>query len=45
MEQTFEEKNIGRAVWDYKGGFGIIKGGKPDETMIRILTGKESSSK
>ena len=45
MEQTFEEKGIGRAVWDYKGGFGIIKGGKPDETMIRILTGKENSSK
>ena len=45
MEQTFEEKSIGRAVWDYKGGFGIIKGGKPDETMIRILTGKENSSK
>lgn len=40
MEQTFEEKGIGRAVWDYRGGFGIIKNGFPDDTMINILTGK-----
>lgn len=45
MDKVFEAKGIARAVWDYKGGFGIIKGGKPDETMIRILTGKEKSSK
>ncbi len=41
MDELFEEKGIARTVWDYKGGFGIIKNGRPDETMIRILTGKE----
>lgn len=38
MDDVFEEKGIGRAVWDYKGGFGIIKKGKPDEIMINCLT-------
>ncbi len=41
VDELFEEKGIARTVWDYKGGFGIIKKGRPDETMIRILTGKE----
>lgn len=41
MDKTFEEKGIARAVWDYKGGFGIVKNGHPDEPMIRRLTGKE----
>ncbi|MGN0068622.1 MAG: glycoside hydrolase family 5 protein [Prevotella sp.] len=40
MDKVLEQKGIARAVWDYKGGFGIIKHGEPDWKMIHLLTGK-----
>lgn len=40
INEVFEAKGIARAVWDYKGGFGIIKQGVPDREMIDALMGK-----
>ena len=37
----FGKYGIARANWDYKGGFGIIVGGKVQKRLIKILTGKE----
>ena len=35
-----EKYDIGYATWDYKGGFGIIRDGKPVDAIINALTGK-----
>ncbi len=32
--------DIGYATWDYKGGFGIIRDGKPVDAIIEALTAK-----
>lgn len=39
INEVFTSKGIARAVWDYKGGFGIIKQGRPDRDMIDALMG------
>lgn len=45
INEVFSEKGIARAVWDYKGGFGIIKQGQPDREMIDALMGKAQAEK
>jgi endoglucanase len=41
MVSALNEKGIGWATWDYKGGFGLRKrDGKKDQELIRILVGK-----
>lgn len=42
INEVFEEMGIARAVWDYKGSFGILKQGQPDRPMLDALMGKES---
>jgi hypothetical protein len=45
MVSVLNEKGIGWATWDYKGGFGLRKrDGKPDQELIDILTGEEDFS-
>ena len=41
VREIFEENNIAWANWDYKGAFSIfnIQSGKPDEILIKVLTG------
>ena len=40
MRYSMEKNNVSWAIWDYKGGFGIIKRDTehPDAELIRILT-------
>lgn len=45
INEVFTSKGIARAVWDYKGGFGIIKQGLPDREMIDALMGVEDNDK
>lgn len=45
INEVFTSKGIARAVWDYKGGFGIIKQGLPDREMIDALMGMEDNDK
>ena len=42
MRYSLEKNNIAWAIWDYKGGFGIILGdtSHTDSELIRILTGE-----
>ena len=40
INEVFEEMDIARAVWDYKGQFGIIKQGQPDTEMLDALMGR-----
>ena len=40
INEVFDELGIARAVWDYKGSFGILKGGQPDRPMLDALMGK-----
>ncbi len=41
MRSILEEKGIGWATWDYKGGFGLIDSeGKPVQELIQILLRK-----
>ncbi len=41
MVSVLNEKGIGWATWDYKGGFGLRKrDGKPNQELINILTGR-----
>jgi len=41
MVSVMNEKGIGWATWDYKGGFGLRKqDGKPDEELVSILVPK-----
>jgi endoglucanase len=41
MRSIFEEKGIGWATWDYKGGFGLYdREGKPITELIQILLPK-----
>lgn len=40
MVSLLEENHIAWANWDYKGGFGIVHQGGPDNELIAILTGK-----
>lgn len=44
MNRLFERHGIARAVWDYKGGFGIISNGKIQWPMIEAITGKRGSA-
>lgn len=37
INEVFTSKGIARAVWDYKGIFGIIKQGVPDRDMLNAL--------
>ena len=37
MRRTLEDYGIGWATWDYKGGFGVVKGGAPVRPVIRAL--------
>ncbi len=34
---VFEENGIGWATWDYKGGFGLFKDGRPVTSLIKAL--------
>ena len=45
INEVFEELGIARAVWDYKGIFGILKGGKPDRPMLEALMGAPCTEK
>ena len=45
INEVFTSKGIARAVWDYKGGFGIIKQGVPDRDMIDALMGVGQTDK
>lgn len=46
MVSVLNEKGIGWATWDYKGGFGLRKrDGKPDEELVGILVGKEPATR
>lgn len=40
MRYSMEKNNVSWAIWDYKGGFGIVKGDTehPDDELIRVLT-------
>ncbi len=38
MRSILEDNGIGWATWDYKGGFGLVREGRPDEELIRVLT-------
>lgn len=40
INEVFEEMGIARAVWDYKGDFGILKREWPDRPMLDALMGK-----
>jgi endoglucanase len=41
MVSVLNEKGIGWATWDYKGGFGLRRGdGKPDQELVGILVPK-----
>ncbi len=44
INEVFEQKGIARAVWEYKGEFGIIKKGVPDREMINALMGTKSKT-
>ena len=37
MRAVLEANNIGWATWDFKGGFGLMKGGAPVTPVIRAL--------
>ncbi|MDR2040125.1 MAG: glycoside hydrolase family 5 protein [Bacteroidales bacterium] len=39
MSTLFKRYGIARAVWDYKGGFGIVEKGSPQWPVIEALTG------
>jgi len=41
MTTLFERHGIARANWDYKGGFGILRGTEPQTEMINAIVGKE----
>jgi len=41
MTTLFERHGIARANWDYKGGFGILRGTEPQTEMINAILGKE----
>jgi endoglucanase len=41
LHTLFERHGIARANWDYKGGFGIVRDGKPQTEMINAILGKE----
>ena len=45
INEVFTSKGIACAVWDYKGGFGIIKQGEPDREMIDALMGKNQTDR
>ena len=40
INEVFEEMGIARAVWDYKGDFGILKREWPDRSMLDALMGR-----
>ncbi len=40
INEVFDEMGIARAVWDYKGDFGILKQEWPDRPMLDALMGK-----
>lgn len=40
INEVFDEMGIARAVWDYKGDFGILKREWPDRPMLDALMGK-----
>lgn len=40
INEVFEEMGIARAVWDYKGDFGILKREWPDRPMLDALMGR-----
>jgi endoglucanase len=37
VKEVLEANGIAWSTWDYKGGFGIIRGGEKDERLINIL--------
>ena len=41
MYTLFERHGIARANWDYKGGFAIVRNGKPQTEMINAILGKK----
>ncbi|WP_114750303.1 glycoside hydrolase family 5 protein [Pleomorphovibrio marinus] len=38
--EVLHKYDIAWSTWDYKGGFGIIRGGEEDKELIQILVGK-----
>lgn len=40
INEVFERMDIARAVWDYKGDFGILKREWPDRPMLDALMGR-----
>lgn len=45
INEVFEEMGIARAVWDYKGDFGILKREWPDRPMLDALMGRPVQDK
>lgn len=43
INEVFDEMGIARAVWDYKGEFGILKQERPDRLMIDALMGRNTA--
>ncbi|MHC5055398.1 MAG: glycoside hydrolase family 5 protein [Planctomycetota bacterium] len=39
MVRVLEDRDIGWATWDYKGGFGIVKDGEVDSELAGVLLG------
>jgi endoglucanase len=37
VKDVLEKNNIAWTTWDYKGGFGIIRDGKEDKDLIKVL--------
>ncbi|MDR1556173.1 MAG: glycoside hydrolase family 5 protein [Tannerellaceae bacterium] len=44
MNTLFNRHGIARAVWDYKGGFGIIRNGQIWWPMVEALTGRRGDA-
>ena len=44
MNTLFNRYGIARAVWDYKGGFGIVENGEPRWPIIEALTRRRGTS-
>lgn len=44
MTTLFNRHGIARAVWDYKGGFGIVENGSPQWPIIEALTRKRGDA-
>ncbi len=40
MRSNLEKHGIAWANWDYKGGFGIVSRGQPDQEFLQVLLGR-----